>query len=69
LLGVYIHNIKDSDGNTDEKGDNTLGQIGVDADGEPVCFWQLYPTYDYIDDNGYKNFGAWVEKAAAQAGR
>lgn len=69
VLGVYIHNIKDADRNTDEKGSNSFGQIDVDADGKPVYFWQLYPTYDYIDDNGYGNFGTWVEKAAEKAGR
>jgi len=69
LLGVYIHGIEDSNGNTDQKGDNSFGEIGTDANGKPVYFWQLYPTYDWADDKGYDNFGDWVEKAAKKAGR
>jgi len=69
LLGVYIHEIEDSNGNTDQKGDNSFGEIGTDANGKPVYFWQLYPTYDWVDDKGYDNFGDWVEKAATKAGR
>ena len=69
LLGIYIHNIKDSSGNTDEKGNNIFGEIGKDKNGNSVYFWQLYPTYDWKDDDGYNNFGDWVEKAAKQAGR
>lgn len=69
LLGVYIHGIKDKNGKTDEKGDDHFGQIDVNEKGESVYFWQPYPTYDWIDDNGYENFGKWVEKAARAAGR
>lgn len=29
----------------------------------------LFSVYDWVDDNGYKNFGNWVEAAAKQAGR
>ena len=59
LLGIYIHNIKDANGNTDRKGKNQFGKI----DGEHY-FFQLYPTYDWANDDGYNNFGDWVEKAA-----
>ena len=69
LLAAYIHKIKDSNGNTDEKGNNWFGEIDRDAGGNPVHFWRLYPTYDYIDDDGYENFGAWVEKGAKTAGK
>ena len=69
LLGVYIHGIEDNSGNTDEKGDNYFGEIGTDANGKPVYFYQLYPTYDWVRDKGYDNFGKWVEEAAKKAGR
>jgi len=69
LLGVYIHKLKDKDGNTDEKGDNYFGVIGKDKDGNDVYFGQLYPTYDWKDNDGYENFGDWVEKAAKKAGK
>jgi len=41
----------------------------VNANGESIYFWQLYPTYDWVNDNGYLNFSDWVEKAAKKAGR
>lgn len=69
ILGIYIHNIKDIYGITDEKGNNNFGEIAKDSEGNSVYFWQLYPTYDWKKDDGYKNFGFWVEKAARKAGR
>jgi hypothetical protein len=49
LLGIYIHNIKDFNGNTAAKGANPLGAG--------------YPTYDWVIGNGYANLGTWVEAA------
>lgn len=49
LFGIYIHNIKDSNGNTDYKGANPLPSG--------------YPTYDWVNDNGYTNLGTWVDRA------
>jgi hypothetical protein len=69
LLGVYIHNIKDTDRRTDEKGNNHFGVIGRDENGNSVYFGQLYPAYDWVNDDGYNNLGKWVEKAAKKAGR
>ncbi len=69
LLGVYIHNIKDKDGRTGKKGDDHFGELDKDKDGNSVYFWQLYPTYDWIDDDGYNNLGDWIEEAAQKAGR
>lgn len=69
MLGIYIHKIKDSEGKADEKGSNSFGELGKDQNGKSIYFWQIYPTYDWIDDDGYKNLGDWVEKAAKKAGR
>jgi hypothetical protein len=49
LFGIYIHNIKDSNGNTDWKGTNPL----------PAG----YKTYDWVNDDGYNNLGSWVDLA------
>lgn len=49
LFGIYIHNIKDSSGNTDYKGTNPLPSG--------------YKTYDWVNDNGYYNLGTWVDAA------
>lgn len=55
LIGVYIHNMKDSQGSTDSKGSNPL----------PAG----YSTYDWVNDDGRSNLGAWIEAAAKAAGR
>jgi len=69
VFGVYMHNIKDKDKNIDIKGNNRFGKIGEDEKGNLVFFWQKYSTYDWVDDNGYKNFSDWVETAAKNAGK
>lgn len=69
LLGVYIHRLRDEDGETDDKGDNPFDYIYITQDDKKVYFSSLYPTYDWVGDDGYSNFGTWVEKAAKQAGR
>jgi hypothetical protein len=69
MLGIYIHNIKDSNQKTDTPGNNTFGEIYKDPNGNSVYFWQLYPTYDWVLNDGYNNLGGWVEKAAKKAGR
>jgi hypothetical protein len=69
ILGVYIHNLKDSDQTTDQKGDAYFGEIDKDEKGNSVYFGQRYPTYDYVNDDGYHNLPDWIEKAAQKAGR
>jgi len=69
MLALYIHGIDDRHGSSDDQGSNQFGPIAVDASGQDVYFWQLYPTYDWVVDDGYSNFGHWVEQAAARAGR
>lgn len=68
VLGIYVHNIKDSNGDTDTEGNNQFGPVTRKND-KDIYFWQLFPTYDWIADDGYKNFGKWVETAAGKAGR
>lgn len=68
MLGIYIHNLKDKDGNTSNKGSNQFGEIGKDSTRNSVFFSVEYPSYDWIDDNGYKNMGSWIESAAIKAG-
>lgn len=54
LLGVDISKIKDLQGNTSER----CGQIP-----------KGYSFYLWNNDDGYKNLGSWIEKAAKEAGR
>lgn len=49
LFGIYIHNIEDTAGKKDTKGANPLPSG--------------YQTYDWINDDGYKNLGSWVDAA------
>ena len=52
LFGIYIHNIKDLNGNRDVKGANPLPS--------------KYATYDWVNDDGYNNLGKWVDAAYDQ---
>jgi len=54
LLGIDISKIKDLQGNTSER----CGKIP-----------KGYDFYLWNKDNGYKNLGDWIEKAAKQADR
>jgi len=69
LLGVYIHNIRDRDRYRDNKGLNPFDSIYIEEGARKTYFSRLYPTYDYINDDGYNNLGNWIEKAATKAGR
>lgn len=101
LIGIYIHNIKDRNGRTDEEGKNPFEfvRVYIDKNGKATyCEWENgkwvifkdYPDcslsfpekywtgkiytfrhklYDWVHNNGYKNIGDWVEKAAQSVGR
>ncbi|MBQ9267371.1 MAG: TIR domain-containing protein [Clostridia bacterium] len=62
IIGIFIHNIKDMrTGLTSPKGNTTFGVLGKDSRGNDVYFSQVAKTYDWIDDDGYNNFGKWIE--------
>ena len=65
MLGIYIHKKKDKDGNTSKKGKNPFDNWEFKKAGKVIT----YPTYDWVDDDGYNNMGKWIEKAAKAAGR
>jgi len=69
LLGIYIHNKKDSDGNTNNKGRNPFSDWYITRNDEKVYFTELYETYDWVNDDGYNNMGDWIEEAATNAGK
>jgi len=52
LLGIYIHQLKDQYGKTDQKGKDPFAELGCPS----------VPIYDWVDDNGYANLGNWIEK-------
>lgn len=66
ILGIYIHGLKDKDGNTSKKGKNPFDDFNfLNSEGKSIT----YPVYDWVNDDGYKNMGDWIEKAAKAAGR
>jgi hypothetical protein len=65
ILGIYIHKINDKNSNTTTKGLNPLDHWNFKKDGKVIT----YPVYDWVADDGYKNMGDWIEKAAKAAGR
>ncbi len=69
MLGIYIHRMKDQNGNTDKKGDNPLDNWGITVDGQKKTLADIYPTYDWVGDDGYENLAEWVENAAEDAGK
>ncbi len=70
LVGVYIHNVKGMDGYLSGKGASPFSQPPINF--VPLHGAPIYPCcsyYDWINEDGYKNLGDWIEKAAQQAGR
>jgi hypothetical protein len=65
LLGIYIGKILDVDRKTDTRGENPLSKWNLGN----VNVATIYHTYDWEIDNGYNNFGKWVEEAAKKAGK
>jgi len=69
MLGVYIHNIRDSNSRTDLVGANPFANWSIQQNGQKVPLSSIYPTYDWVNDNGRDNIGSWIEAAAKKAGR
>jgi len=76
MLGIYIHNIPSINGFRDSKGLNPFDYYTVEQKGKYSHFTSnhvplsnYYPTYDWVQDNGYNNFNKWVEYAARAVGK
>lgn len=67
MLGIYIHQLKDKNGNTATKGSNQFGEIGKDSNDKAIYFSVDYLCYDWVDNDGYNNMGKWIEAAAKKA--
>jgi hypothetical protein len=66
LIGIYIHQVKNKEGQTDFRGNNPIANLTV---GGKTGWERAYRTYDWVNDEGRSNFGDWVEAAARQVGR
>lgn len=63
IIGVYINNIRDLNGNT-TSACSQYTIVGHERDGSSVWFDDVANgIYDYIKDYGYNNLDLWVEKA------
>ena len=70
LLGIYVHGLKNLLGKTSLKGPNPFYQfVFPSPKGGDIRLSDVMKTYDWVKDNGYENFGKWVEAAARQAGK
>jgi len=68
ILGIYIHNMKDVNSHTDPKGANPFANWSIQRDGQKALLSEIYPTYDWVNDNGRGNISSWIEAAAKKAG-
>lgn len=57
IIGVRIHQLRNKDSQTDRPGSLDFGLV----DGEHT-FSELFPVYDWVDDDGYENLGYWIER-------
>jgi len=69
ILGIYIHKLKDKDGNTSLAGSNSFGPIFTSPNDNKKYFFEQFPTFDWVDNDGYNNLGSWIEEAAKKAGK
>lgn len=65
ILGIHVHNVKDSNSKTSTKGKNPFSNWKFTRAGKTIT----YPVYDWVNDDGYNNLGDWIEKAAKDAGK
>jgi broad specificity phosphatase PhoE len=79
LIGIRIHKLENQRRETAKRGRNPLaditttvqetGFLGLWTDKVRKSLSQIYPVYDWVEHDGYKNIGHWIEEAAKKAGR
>lgn len=60
IIGIWIHNVKDSEKKTDIKGANPFDTFKL-PNGQLLS--SVCKTYDWIQDDGREQLGAWAEEA------
>lgn len=66
LVGIHIHNLKDSDGNQSEKGRNPFEDFNIgDKKLSSIvkCYNPPYSTSKYVYENIEENIEDWIEEA------
>jgi hypothetical protein len=69
ILGIHIHNMKSINSQTDDKGINPLDQTHITQNGREIPLSLIFPTYDWILNDGRKNISNWIDEAAIKIGR
>lgn len=69
LLGIYIHRLKNINGEKDERGQNPLDNVYIAVDGKLKRASSYFQTYFWDLNDGYNNFSSWIEEAATLAGK
>jgi hypothetical protein len=69
MIGIYLNNIKDPKQGTDIKGKNPFDYYNINQGVRNISMSNIYPVYDWVGDDGYKNLPTWLETAAVAAGR
>ncbi|MBP5974172.1 TIR domain-containing protein [Brasilonema sp. CT11] len=69
MLGIYIHNMKCVTGSSDVQGRNPFDNFFTEVNNQNIYLSQIYPTYNWVYDDGYNNFSTWVERAAIAVGK
>lgn len=62
MLAIHVHNLPGADGLKSQIGNNRFGPLEKDR-----FFWQIYPTYRWVIDNGGEHLEDWVEKAIQES--
>ena len=62
LIAVDIHRLPGADGQSAQPGPNPLSLWQADIAGQKRAFSDLYPTYDWVQDNGPRNVMHWISK-------
>jgi hypothetical protein len=66
LFGIFVHNLKDSNGNQSNKGDNPFDDFTVDGkklSSIVKCYNPPYSTSTYVYDHIKEKLEEWIEKA------
>ena len=66
IIGIYINDLKDQNGEVDPQGKNPFESCMVDRYGKKIPLPNRYKVYDWIKEDGYNNFPKWIESAAVQ---
>ena len=64
VIAIDIHRIRDRNGQIAKPGPNPLSLWQVEIDGEQRAFSEIYPTYDWVEDDGSNNIARWIAEAA-----